>query len=653
MLPTVLLATRFPGTPAASAVFCLEDVITGDAVTLRHHILRYPNLYLRVMASERRAQRWVLGADGALGSNHEHMTLPALDGNQRPSHLYAYLPGEERVVDLSDAASVTRFFLDLYKSKSVWGVRVCPVLVDVGIPRPSNRSSRAMDIARVPPVPLSSVVSSAPVIPSPVVGSASTPFVLGGDGRTPSKPPVARSGRRRVAWSFGGGEGASNAASMAVGALPRDLVLPTGLSVDELRVASLLRLRTNVFLTGAPGSGKTHLLRRVGGALRAAGAVVSTCGSSGMAAALAGGITAHSWAGFIHGHADVTMPLTTLVETVIPRAAKARMRATMVLIIDEVGTLSAGFIDRLDAVLRNVRGVHHPFGGVVTLFSGDFLQLSPPFGNFAFTSSAWRKAFGNKAVRLSTNYRHVEDPVLLQLLLRLRVGKHTEQDIALLASRRAVNPPASAVCLTTHGALARSKNREELGKLDGPDVEFHAVDDVSAPYLSPASASVLLDDCSGLARHLTLRVGAVVVLSTNSLLSRGIPAGSRGKIGCFVSVGHAQYPVVKFCLSEERTERCCVTPTTVHVPALDGINCAASRTQVPLTLGWASTIHSAQGWTVPQVALDLKGAFAAGQVLSAVSRTPRLTGIHLMSFDSDKIIVDALAVQFDACLVPL
>lgn len=94
----------------------------------------------------------------------------------------------------------------------------------------------------------------------------------------------------------------------------------------------------------------------------------------------------------------------------------------MVPIIDEVSTLPAAVVDRLVSLLRVVRSVQVLFGGAGTIFCCDVLQVSPHFGNFAFTSSVWWKASGNKVVRLTTTNRQVEDPVLRQFLLRIRVG---------------------------------------------------------------------------------------------------------------------------------------------------------------------------------------------------------------------------------------
>ena len=52
--------------------------------------------------------------------------------------------------------------------------------------------------------------------------------------------------------------------------------------------------------------------------------------------------------------------------------------------------------------------------------------------------------------------------------------------------------------------------------------------------------------------------------------------------------------------------------------------------QYPFVLGWAITIHRAQGRTLEKVFVDLsQGAFAAGQAYVAISRVTRLEGLLL------------------------
>jgi len=407
-----------------------------------------------------------------------------------------------------------------------------------------------------------------------------------------------------------------------------------------------------VFLTGPPGCGKTHLVNDVVKTLRAVGLSVSVCGSSGVAAALVGGTTVHAWAGFVNGDADVATPLETVLTKVIPPAAKYRMRSAMALVIDEVGTLSAALITRLDVVLRDVWRCALPFGGLVVLFSGDFLQLAPPIGNFAFLSGAWREAFDNRAIVLDTHWRHINDRQLLDVLLRMRVGLHTTEDIQLLATRRSAKPPPNAIWFFCHTIPAKDKNEEELRQLPGPNVTYHAQDKVKVEYLTLDSARTLLDEGLKFARVLKLRVGAVVLVPSNCLAGDGVPAGSRGVVLCFFWVGCMQYPTVRFELPTGGFATVDVKPVTASVVALDGVEKAATRTQVPLVLAWAMTIHGAQGWTLSEAAVDLSMAWAAGQALSGLSRTPSLAGLHLVGFDEDKIIVDGVAVSFHDSLVP-
>lgn len=198
---------------------------------------------------------------------------------------------------------------------------------------------------------------------------------------------------------------------------------------------------------------------------RAAGVTVAVFGTSGVAANKFGGITAHTWAVFIHVHGDICLSLDHVVHEVIPRAVKARMRAAMVNVNEEIGAMSAEFLGRLDEVLRAVRCCPSPLGDIATVFAGDFSQLSPLLGSFAFCSSVCGDFFGNNAVELSTTRQHVNDPVLLSLLLRLRMGAHTDGDRALLSSRRSDTPPASAAWLTKHKDLAAAKNETEFAKL--------------------------------------------------------------------------------------------------------------------------------------------------------------------------------------------
>ncbi len=664
----VYLATRLPDTSSASAVFLLAGSGHVDSAGMRVHLLRPWTLFVRLFPTQRRALRWALGVDAVEGERAPTAIPPPLPGNR----LRVFFPSSERVVDLDDPMSCCSFLLDLHADKSAMGVMVRPFALThstpVAVPAPVTAAAilRRRKRGRGPGADDGGAGGSARrASAGGSVGagpSAARPSTRGGSeaalhglGATAAcwTSPKGPTSKRRVVWPRTDKSGGLRQVFSPVATLPPDLYLPESLPQDTLRVCKLLCAHKGVFLTGPPGSGKTHLVRRVIGALRAAAVTVAVCASSGVAATVVGGVTAHAWLGFVHGHADVYTDLGVVLAHVIPPAAKTRMRAAMVMVMDEIGTSSADFVARLDLVLQAVRESPLPFGGITTLFAGDFLQLPPPNGSFAFTCAVWSQVFGHRAVVLSSNWRHVNDPVLLGLIVRLRVGAHTTADLELLASRKVETPPATAVWLTTHTHMALEKNEEELCNLEGPDEVFLAVDKALASYLSHEKATVLLNDCVKVPSRVVLRVGAAVIVPSSCLTRRGIPSGTRGVVVTFSAVGGKRYPVVRFALSSGQRRTMLVTPITITVVALDGHSDGASRTQVPLVLGWASTIHRAQGWTVPEVAVDLKGAFAAGQVLSAVSRAPRLSSIYLVSFDSDQIIVDQLAASFHASLVSL
>ena len=71
-------------------------------------------------------------------------------------------------------------------------------------------------------------------------------------------------------------------------------------------------------------------------------------------------------------------------------------------------------------------------------------------------------------------------------------------------------------------------------------------------------------------------------------------------------------------------------------------SCNALRTQFPLTLEWAVTIHKCQGLTLPEIVVDMspdKGRFSPGQAYVAFSRVHSLATLHIMNYTRSQIRV--------------
>jgi exonuclease III len=67
------------------------------------------------------------------------------------------------------------------------------------------------------------------------------------------------------------------------------------------------------------------------------------------------------------------------------------------------------------------------------------------------------------------------------------------------------------------------------------------------------------------------------------------------------------------------------------------------RTQYPLMLSWAVTIHKVQGLTLPNVVVDMahqKGAYGYGQAYVALSRVKTLSSLHIINYTRLQIKAD-------------
>jgi len=63
----------------------------------------------------------------------------------------------------------------------------------------------------------------------------------------------------------------------------------------------------------------------------------------------------------------------------------------------------------------------------------------------------------------------------------------------------------------------------------------------------------------------------------------------------------------------------------------------ACRTQIPLILAWALSVHKSQGQTLERVKVDLKNTFEKGQAYVAVSRATTMENLEILNFHASKV----------------
>ncbi len=395
---------------------------------------------------------------------------------------------------------------------------------------------------------------------------------------------------------------------------------------------TILKTGANVFLTGEPGSGKTHTVNAYVAWLRAHGIEPSITASTGIAATHVGGMTIHSWSGI--GIAERMTP--ELLDAVASKEHVAkRLQKARVLIIDEVSMLSGEVLAMVDAVLREVRHSELPMGGIQVVLVGDFFQLPPVSRGsvgFAFQSSAWKKL--NPLVCYLTEQHRQEDSVFLDVLAAIRSGEWDHTHVSVITSREAELDEVDDETprLFTHNADVDRINAEKLASLSGSEKKF-AMSATGPSVLTEALKRGCLSP-----ELLSLKEGAIVMCTKNNP-AVGYVNGTLGSvIGYEMGTG---YPIIETHDGRELV----IAPVDWAVEENGKVR--AKLAQVPLRLAWAITVHKSQGMSMDTAAIDLSRAFEYGQGYVALSRVRTLDGLRLLGWSESAMQVHPEVLSVD------
>ncbi|MBI2025184.1 AAA family ATPase [Candidatus Kaiserbacteria bacterium] len=402
---------------------------------------------------------------------------------------------------------------------------------------------------------------------------------------------------------------------------------------------AILKTGANVYLTGEPGSGKTHTINKFAEWLSASGIEPSVTAATGIAATHVSGMTLHSWSGIgiaeSLSRADVDRIASK--EHVARRIAKAK-----VLIIEEISMLSAATFEMADKVCREVRRENKPFGGLTVVLVGDFFQLPPVSRNkdvqFAYTSHVWRD-LNLITCYLTEQYRQ-DDSEFLNVLSAIRLGEVEGIHHELLMARNVdvASLPHDAPKLFSHNADVDRINAAELAKLKGPSKKFKMsskgkdslVEGLMRGCLSPET--------------LELKEGAAVMFTKNSPQGRFV----NGTLGVVSGWGAGGMPIVEIrSPSTSSGHRLRVTAEPMEWSVEEQGKVKASVSQIPLRLAYAMTVHKSQGMSMDAAIMDLSKAFEYGQGYVALSRVRRLSGVYLTGLNARALEVHPKILEKD------
>ena len=405
----------------------------------------------------------------------------------------------------------------------------------------------------------------------------------------------------------------------------------------------ILKTGADVFLTGEPGSGKTHTVNRFVAYLRERGVEPAITASTGVAATHIGGMTIHSWSGI---GIKTRLDKYDLSKIASNKYIAKRVRRTNVLVIDEVSMLPAETLSMIDAVCREIKQSMEPFGGMQIVLVGDFFQLPPivnphtkDFGvvvktkegnslqtaligessaRFAYDSSAWARV--NPVVCYLTEQYRQDDYDFLSILSSIRSNSFDDNHLRHIEARKIEFhlAPDGAPKLFSHNVDVDRVNDEMLVKLPGEPRAF-AMSSHGPEMIVAALKKGCLSPTT-----LYLKAGAAVMFTKNNP-KKGFVNGTLGTVEGFDKA--SGYPMVK----TRNGRRIEVEPMDWTVE--EGGKARGRITQLPLRLAWAITIHKSQGMSLDEATMDLSQVFEFGQGYVALSRVRRLSGLYLLGWN--------------------
>ena len=398
-----------------------------------------------------------------------------------------------------------------------------------------------------------------------------------------------------------------------------------------------------VYLTGAAGTGKTTLVKKLIDENSLKKIVVAP---TGIAALNIGGATINS--AFRIGFD--TFPV--IKESNDPRFKKL-LKNLELLIIDEISMVRAPMLDAISETLKLHRDSSEPFGGVHVLACGDLFQLPPVVKDqeeeaiyekyesiYFFSANSFKEIVSPSFYELTYSFRQSDDNNFYDLLNNIRLGNDLENTINKI-NASCFNPSnyeESALIVTSRRYRADQINEEMLNTIEGPATAAMAEElgDLNENEL-PAP------------RNLRIKEGAKVMFIKNDSEGRWV----NGTVGKVIDCKDKKRKTIKVevagkTLSVKREEWNKIRYVYDDYDDEMEEEIVSSFKQFPLKLGWAVTIHKAQGLTLESCSIDLgQGAFATGQTYVALSRCKTLGSVNLyQELRKTDAMVDSAIVDF-------
>ena len=387
--------------------------------------------------------------------------------------------------------------------------------------------------------------------------------------------------------------------------------------------------KSNIFLTGGAGVGKSYSITEIIRLYRSQNdEQVVALGSTGVSAVNIGGFTIHSF--FVFGISSNFEELNQNDKRSRSRLSELKkiLRATDLIIIDEISMVSSSIMEMIDYRLSSMGYLGK------LIFVGDFFQLPPvqKFGQnnnlfdeklYAFESDAW-KSFAPVVIEL-TQMKRTTDAEFTHILHKIRVGQCDEEvNNYMMRLTNTQMKDENPTFLFGRNAEVNATNKERLASVKADEhLLFATFEEHQGKVHEKRLAS--WKNMLPIEEQLMLKVGVPVLFTINKWGK--YVNGERG----IIQKIEEDYIIVEkeeVYVRVERHDFDLLEMKSDDKGKIESIK-VATMSQFPIKLAYAVTIHKSQGMSIDSLVCNVDNIFAPSQFYVAISRATNPKNLRL------------------------
>ena len=347
-----------------------------------------------------------------------------------------------------------------------------------------------------------------------------------------------------------------------------------------------------------------------------------------------------------------------------------KLEHMMLSITDEISMVGFKQFQPMNQTMCTLKGTTDGnWGDICVLAVGDLYQL-PPVGQCPIYISpqivhtlndiapnGWEKM---QLHELTQSMRQ-KDMKFIKCLNKIHTTvplEGSQEDRMLQSHELKLNPnhenyPHDAIHVYAQNVHCDAWNENRLKLLPGKEFTNIATDSKKDDCTELANVTMPTNPCEtgNLQKILTIKINARVMITTNIDVADGLTNSAMGTVTNVIidqTTGKMSVILVGFDSEHVGQEtRYTSVYNSIHQNAVPihrtqatftidkKASFQATRTQFPLTLAWAVTIHKCQGLTLSEILIDMtpaKGKFRPGEAYVAFSRVRTLEKLHKINY---------------------